>query len=212
MRFAGGGASLCATHRCASFPASLCRCSLPLAPLLSSSVANGIDKKKIWTRTITRLRFMNLLRKGSCRRIFRVTWVEFLCVPIWVAHVSAACTDVVFDIIDLLHKHPLSKVVQLDHLVLISWMRFGTCHCWPLNEGSSWASLGGSCCYSTCAILLWKVMSILRELTLTSTTRSRWYEARVKKLRDLAEALLYKVVNRERLGSFANNYVQLCVE
>ena len=55
-------------------------------------------------------------------------------------------------------------------------------------------------------------MSILRELTLTSTTRSRWYEARVKKLRDLAEALLYKLVNRERLGSFANDYVQLCVE
>ena len=46
MRFAGGGESLCVTHRCASLPASPCRCSLPLAPLLSSSVANGIDKKK----------------------------------------------------------------------------------------------------------------------------------------------------------------------
>ena len=55
-------------------------------------------------------------------------------------------------------------------------------------------------------------MSTLRELTLTSTTHSRWYEAHVKKLRDLAEALLYKVVDRERLGSFANNYVQLSVE
>ena len=42
-------------------------------------------------------------------------------------------------------------------------------------------------------------MCTLRELTLTSTTRSRWYEAHVKKLRDLAEALLYKVVDRERL-------------
>ena len=51
MRFAGGGASLCATHRCASFPASLCKYSLPLAPLLSSSVANGIDKKKKVSKT-----------------------------------------------------------------------------------------------------------------------------------------------------------------
>ena len=43
-----------------------------------------------------------------------------------------------------------------------------------------------------------KDLRTLCELTLTLTTRSRWYEARVKKLRNLAEALLYKVVNGER--------------
>ena len=75
--------------------------------------------------------------------------------PDSIAHVSAAwqieektdvkfivshyCgTDVVFDITDLLHEHHSSKVVQLDHLVLILWIRFGMCHCWSLNEGSSW--------------------------------------------------------------------------
>ena len=48
MRFAGGGASLCVTHRCASLAVFFrCKCSLPLAPLLSSSVANGVDKKKV---------------------------------------------------------------------------------------------------------------------------------------------------------------------
>ena len=38
-------------------------------------------------------------------------------------------TDVIFDIMDLLHKHPLSNVEQRNYLVLISWMRSGTCHC-----------------------------------------------------------------------------------
>ena len=50
------------------------------------------------------------------------------------------------------------------------------------------------------------MVSVLRVLTLTSTTHSRWYDAWVKDLHDLAdEALLYKFVNRERLESFVGN-------
>ena len=75
--------------------------------------------------------------------------------------------------------------------------RGGSC-----NKPLAWAAVNPVCVF---------VVSVLRVLTLTSTTRSRWYDAWVKELHDLpGEALLYKFVNRERLKSFVGNCVQLC--
>ena len=94
------------------------------------------------TRTITcGLRLMELLEKGSYKRIFRIAWWNSfgsMCLGHEgaVRQINSLGSRKELDefmmshyIVDLLHKHPSSNVEQLNCLVLISWMRSGTCHC-----------------------------------------------------------------------------------